>query len=84
MSADLLSRWRAGATAASFTAVECAVLAEELMVRGAAVYRDAKNPDHGALSAQIVELQQRAHPGHLGAGGEVVEGPDPSAQGLFK
>lgn len=66
-----LDRWRAGATPDQFTQAEAGALAEHLMQRHEA-YRDRKHPDHQALSEQVCELMQRAHPGHVGPGGEVL------------
>lgn len=66
-----LDRWRAGATPDQFTQAEASALAEHLMQRHDA-YRNRKHPDHQAVSLEVSELMQRAHPGTLGPSGELL------------
>lgn len=75
MSNDPLSRWQRGARPHEFTPGEASALAERLMQTHAAVYRDPRHPDNHGLSIEIAELQQRAHPGFVGSGGELVTPP---------
>lgn len=72
---DPYSRWQAGATAKDFTPVEAQALGEYLIERHSAVYRNAKHPDHTALSQEVQQLMARGSPGYLGPGGEVMQDP---------
>lgn len=66
---DAHSRWQRGARPSQFTPAEAGALAEFLVQRHPA-YRDRKHLDHGAISAEVRELFERASPGNIGPGGE--------------
>lgn len=74
-----LDRWRAGQP---LTRPESLAVAEHLMQRGYAAYSNPRHIEHAAISAEVQELMKAGAPGHLGAGGELADGPPD--KGMFR
>lgn len=82
-SRDVITRYLGGEPLGKFTAAELAELGPRVMQTNA--YRDAKHPDHEAVSRDARQIFEMAHPGTVGAGGELVSGGTmPSTSGLFR
>lgn len=76
---NLLDRWRTGAP---LTQAEKLAVAGHVMQRHYAAYSNPRHVDHAAISAEVQELMQGGAPGHLGAGGELADGPPD--KGMFR
>lgn len=80
-----IARYYQGARPQDFTPAEALSLAEEIQHRHRDELTDIKHRFHQTRSHDVKALFERAAPGHLGAGGELVNGlPQVDTGSLFK